>query len=153
MIACNSLSASKWYFDIGLHETDGDLRASSSRRFGAQITVREGASRPLPLAQWQHVAITCDKTTLRLYRNGIEAAQAPCGSLAVDYEVGSLSVGSKAEEHEGRLVPFYCWHGRIDELAVFNRALSAAEIGQLTGATQRSEAETQAERRADTDAK
>jgi hypothetical protein len=92
--------------------------------------VRE--SEPLPLQRWHFVAFTLDGQTLRLFRNGAEVASAPCVGLAASGPT-ILGIGVKLDA-EGR--PTFgdnagFWDGRIDELAVFHRALSPEDIRRL----------------------
>ena len=69
---------------------------------------------------WSHLAATYDGVTLRLYVNGTEVASRPqTGSIATSN--GALTIGGD---------PLYgqFFAGRIDEVRIYNRALSAAEI-------------------------
>ena len=73
-----------------------------------------GAPSPLPLLTWTHLAVTWDATTLSLYVNGSRVAS----RLALGVLLPSSSALSI-----GRL-----FDGRIDELRLYDRALSAAEL-------------------------
>ena len=66
------------------------------------------------------MAATYDGTTLRLYVNGVQAA-----STAVS---GSIIVSSGALRIGGNLVWGEYFNGTIDEVRIYNGALSAAQI-------------------------
>ena len=69
---------------------------------------------------WTHVAGTYDGTTLRLYVNGVQVgSQAKTGSMPVS--ANPLQIGG--DSIYGQYFP-----GSIDEVRVYNRALSATEI-------------------------
>jgi glucose/arabinose dehydrogenase/chitodextrinase len=88
---------------------------------GACCTLIEGQG-ALPLNQWTHVAGTYDGAQLRLYVNGVQvASQARTGSLEVN--AFPLRIGGNTYSTE-------FFPGRIDEVRIYNRALSAAEIAQ-----------------------
>jgi hypothetical protein len=74
----------------------------------------------LPLNTWSHLATTWDGTTMRLYVNGVQVgSRAVSGTIAVSS--GQLRIGGNAIWGE--------WFaGRIDEVRIYNRALSAAEV-------------------------
>ena len=74
----------------------------------------------LPLNVWSHLAATFNGTNLRLYVNGIEVSSTPrFGQIGTS--TGALTIGGDA---------LYGQHfaGRIDEVRIFNTALSASEI-------------------------
>jgi hypothetical protein len=74
----------------------------------------------VPLNVWTHLAATYDGTTLRLYVNGTQAGtQAVSGALVVS--TGALRIGGNNLWGE-------FFQGRIDEVRIYNRALTAAEI-------------------------
>ncbi|HEX2626054.1 MAG TPA: LamG domain-containing protein [Candidatus Limnocylindrales bacterium] len=81
------------------------------------------APKMLPIGQWTHVAATYNGSTMRLYVNGASVAQAPMtGDLATNqqpFAIGRTSGGGVGANY---------WAGLIDELAVYNRALTAKEI-------------------------
>lgn len=87
----------------------------------------------LPLATWTHVAATFDGNTAQIYFNGSSVAVAnitqgqtivlsPLTDIAADAQIGSNIVNDNA------------FDGLIDEVEVFNRAISAAEINALVTA-------------------
>jgi hypothetical protein len=74
----------------------------------------------LALHTWTHLATTYDGATLRLYRDGALVAQrSVSGSMATSS--GPLKIGGNAIWNE----PF---EGRIDDVRVYNRPLSASEL-------------------------
>lgn len=117
-------------FHFGLHKDDGDLEAHVHDASGQEVLVRE--NQPLPLDHWHVVAFTLDGNTLRLYRNGIEVAATPCNGL---WQKGprALGIGVKLRDEinpDFRNTGY--WDGRLDNVAIFHRALSAAEIAALS---------------------
>jgi hypothetical protein len=69
---------------------------------------------------WTHLAGTYDGSMLRLYRNGVEVArQARSGPIATSG--GVLRIGGNSLWGE-------FFRGRIDEVRIYNRALSPSEI-------------------------
>ena len=76
----------------------------------------------LPLNSWTHLAETYDGSSVRLYVNGtLVSTTAAAGSLASSSS--PLRIGGNSIWGE-------YFSGLIDEVRVYNRALSAAEIGQ-----------------------
>ena len=76
----------------------------------------------LPLNVWSHLATTFDGSVVRLYVNGtLVGSSAVSGSMAAS--TGSLRIGGNSVWSE--------WFaGLIDEVRLYNRALSAGEIQQ-----------------------
>jgi uncharacterized repeat protein (TIGR01451 family) len=77
-----------------------------------------GGSR-LAANTWAHLAATYDRTTIRLYVNGVQVATA-AQTAAISTSTGLLAIGAN----------FYgeYFNGLIDEVRIYNRALTAAEI-------------------------
>ncbi len=74
----------------------------------------------LPLNVWTHLAATYDGTTLRLFVNGAQVgSRALTGALVTS--TGALRVGGNGIWGE-------FFQGRIDEIRIYNRALSPVEI-------------------------
>jgi hypothetical protein len=78
-----------------------------------------GAS-ALPLDTWSHLAMTYDGATQRLYVGGVLAASRAV-SGAMTASAGALKIGGNAIWGEW-------FDGVIDEVRVYDRALSAAEV-------------------------
>jgi hypothetical protein len=90
---------------------------------------------PLALNEWQHIAATWDRTSgdLKLYLNGDLAAQTnsplvPIGVLDPAYEP-AVGIGN----HGGTFHQFP-FNGLIDEMGIYNQALSAAQIAAIASA-------------------
>jgi hypothetical protein len=118
-------------FHFGLNFDGGELEAHIVDSSGKEIVVKDSV--PLPLHSWHHVAFVADGNTLRLYRNGREVDAQPYHKLHRDSRITSLGIGTKLnlagnapEESD-----YNMWDGRLDELAIFNHALSAADVQQL----------------------
>ncbi len=74
----------------------------------------------LPLNRWSHLAATYDGVTMRLYVDGVQvSSRLQTGNIAASTD--PLTIG-------GDLISSQFWAGRIDEVRVYNRALSAAQI-------------------------
>lgn len=86
------------------------------------------STRALPVDRWRHVAVTYDGTRLRIFIDGRAAgAKSISGHTCVSGE--PLAVGAKNNPAKGLLEAF--WDGRLDEVRVYDRALSTTEVGQL----------------------
>jgi hypothetical protein len=118
-------------FHFGLDEDGGELEAHIVEGSGADVAVRDKA--PLPLNTWHHVAFVADGTMLRLYRNGVEVDSKPYHTLHCDPRIQALAIGTKlnllGDAPEER--DFNMWDGNLDELAIFNHALTAGQVLEL----------------------
>ncbi len=86
---------------------------------GTSTTEAFGAT-PLALNTWAHIAATYDGTTLRMYVDGSQVASAARTGV-IKTSTNALTLGGD---------PFYgqYFRGTIDEVRIYNRALSAAEV-------------------------
>lgn len=82
-----------------------------------------------PLNQWTHVAVTYSNGVVKTYANGqLVHIYNGSGSIAdVDSSQNDFRVG-------GRQAGPQNFQGRLDDVRVYGRALSAAEVGALVGA-------------------
>ena len=114
-----------------LKETSGNLVYAlySSSAYGGSGVARPsswidaadvGATTALAANAWNHLATTYDRTTWRLYVNGTQvASKAFTGTIPVS--TGALKIGGNSIWGE--------WFtGQIDDVRVYNRALTAAEV-------------------------
>src|SRR5262249_33613982 len=74
----------------------------------------------LPLNTWSHLAATYDGTTIRAYLNGAQA-----GTKAIS---GSITTSTNPLRIGGDSVWGEYFNGLIDEVRVYNTALTAAQI-------------------------
>jgi hypothetical protein len=81
------------------------------------------------LDQWVHWAVVYDGTNLVVYRNGNQGAQGGTASAAVTAPLGyggytgAIHIGSELAQPADRT-----WNGLLDDVAVFNVALSEAQV-------------------------
>jgi hypothetical protein len=76
----------------------------------------------IPLNEWTHLAISFDGAAKRIYVNGIEvASHGESRALVYDGAPVPVTIGS---DYEGSVL----FSGRIDEVALYNRALTADEV-------------------------
>jgi hypothetical protein len=110
--------------------TTGQLRAGGF--FGGCADDRYwryvDSARTGPVGTWTHVAATYDGTRLRLFIGGRAA-----GSVAVTGRTCAndepLAVGAKDAPALGILEAF--WDGRLDDVRIYRRALSATAVADL----------------------
>ena len=93
---------------------------------GLTHTLIANSGRIVP-GSWAHVAAVYDGMRMRLYKDGIEV-----GSLA---KTGRLDVNPSIQAWIGGNPPRAAqkpFRGRIDEVCIYRRALTAAEIATLS---------------------
>jgi hypothetical protein len=130
---------SKWNDDTGEwsyifkdHNDSDKLRIELSESIHNDLADLEGST-SIPLGTWVHVATTYDagEGTVRLYFNGIEDAFLAIGpgrfidSSLTDLLIGAVFTGGGIFEN---------FAGLIDEVTIYNRALSAQEIQAIFNA-------------------
>jgi len=79
---------------------------------------------PVEVGAWHHVAATYDNDTMRLYLDGREVASLQRGG-PINPADSALCLGSYAQGH-----PRAFFQGALDEVRIWDRALSEAEIAQ-----------------------
>ena len=119
-------------FHFGLYDQEGCLEIHIEDADGEELFVKD--SIPVPLNEWHHVAFVADGKMLRLYRNGEEVDAAPYTSIFTNDKVNALAIGTKLNIKEVP-TPFTKyrsdWHGRLDELSLFNHPISADVIEKM----------------------
>ena len=102
----------------GLYATGDNGRPLAEVAAGTQRDARGTAA--LTVGVWTHLAATYDKSTLRLYVNGVQVSSTAVTGTLLN-STGALKIGGNAIWGE-------YFSGLIDEVRVYERALSAAEI-------------------------
>ena len=101
-----------------LYANDSTQRALTQLNIGGELNA--WSTNQLPLNTWTHIAGTWDGATLKMWVNGVlVGTKAVTGTLA--NSTGVLRIGGNSIWNE--------WFaGRIDEVRVYNRALSDAQL-------------------------
>jgi uncharacterized repeat protein (TIGR01451 family) len=90
---------------------------------GAAYRIVSGTNFPSNGSTWMHVAATYDGTAMRIYINGVEenSSLGPASIISnlIDVGIGAQGNGSRK------------FRGSLDDVRIYRRALSAAEIAQL----------------------
>ncbi|MGB7324628.1 MAG: LamG domain-containing protein, partial [Rubripirellula sp.] len=89
----------------------------------------------LPLNTWRHVVVTADGEQLQFYEDGKRVASEPCAAMAAS-DSDTVWFGTAPDATR-------VWDGRIDEVALFNRALNEDEIATLYRTAQKQLARSQ----------
>jgi hypothetical protein len=111
---------------------DGQLYTWSQATTAWQIGW--GSSSPVAplLDQWEHWAVVYDGSTLSIYRNGNQGANAGFASAPVSAALGyagyagSIIIGSELDQNADRN-----WNGMLDDIAVFTGALTQEQIDTI----------------------
>jgi hypothetical protein len=126
-----ALGSNRWR-NVLIKERSGgevyNLYAHSDTNRPAVFVVPTASSQPseargtsqLAVNAWSHLAATYDGTTLRLYVNGVQVATRAMTAPLLTSS-GALRLGGNSVWGE-------YFQGRLDEVRLYNRALTAAEI-------------------------
>ena len=107
------------YF-LNASNSDGPLRPSGGGTFGANPPQYLSGPTASPVNAWTHVALTYDGAALRLFINGGQvASRATSGTIETNNN--PLWIGGNSPYGE-------YFNGLIDEVRVYNRALTQADI-------------------------
>jgi len=102
-------------------DQNGRPRATARTRDGDLRHVISDAV--LPLTTWLHLVVTMDGQQLRIYQNGTVLASAACSTIAnSDSETAWFGTDANGTG---------LWNGRIDELGLFDKALTDSQIANL----------------------
>lgn len=95
--------------------------SASNAAVGISIPSTSTAFAPITVGSWHHIVGTYDGTSIQIYRDGtlIETVNHP-GSIG--FATGPLRLGVWSSTY---------WNGSIDDLRIYDRVLSAAEITAL----------------------
>ncbi|MDD4872064.1 MAG: hypothetical protein PHR77_16020 [Kiritimatiellae bacterium] len=90
---------------------------------GDDVTTAVAGKTVIPRWQWQHVIFVRDGQTVRVYLNGQLDMET---KAAADFPAGfdQYFFGGRSDNDSN-------WEGRLDEIAIFNRALTARNVSRL----------------------
>jgi len=96
-------------------------------RYGAGTNTRDATgATPIAADQWQQIAVTWNGSTITVYYNGQADGTAAFTEGPIQTSTGDLEIG----HYSGGLpVPYF--NGTIDDVRIYNYALSTAEIANL----------------------
>jgi hypothetical protein len=124
--AWSATDAMSWFFEINV---DGEGSLALRQFSGANTDVYSATHIVEPfIGKWAHVAATFDGTTGRIYLNGQEVASGPF--VLADKPDANFGIGNTHGGGGGET-----FRGDIDEVQVYNRALSAQEAAYLADMT------------------
>ncbi|GAB2854946.1 LamG-like jellyroll fold domain-containing protein [Hymenobacter ruber] len=135
-LGLGSLTMEAWVYATNLPATNSIIRKSGDYNLvllaggllfaevwpgGLGTTARPytTATTAIPANRWTHVAATWDGTALQLYVNGVAVASTPNSGPVATNE--PLQIGRSAAYNQ----PF---NGRLDEVRIYNAALTAAQV-------------------------
>jgi hypothetical protein len=88
--------------------------------FRSQVDLQPPGNTPLTSNAWTHLALTYDGTAVRIFNNGVQVASQP--------QSGAIATGSQTLYIGGDAINGNDFAGMIDDLRIYSRALSQAEI-------------------------
>ncbi|MBL7811401.1 MAG: T9SS type A sorting domain-containing protein [Bacteroidetes bacterium] len=125
VVTLNNGSNTKNAFTIGLGLSGGmTLNAGIGTKSFSSTKYTSTSVSSQFAGQWHHVVMTYDGTDLKLYLDS-QLMNSSAVSGLIDYS------GMNAEIHIGHHANGYGFKGFIDDVAIYRRALSIAEIKQL----------------------
>lgn len=110
------------YMFLSPSSGSGTLRFAVTTNGGGAEQILETS--PLPVGQWRHVAITRNGNIVRLYTNGVLAVTGTNAITPASFNPALNNLGASQ-------YPDPLFNGRLDELFIYNYALSATEITRL----------------------
>ncbi|MCX6865396.1 MAG: LamG domain-containing protein [Verrucomicrobia bacterium] len=131
---CRTGNGSNWprFFMNGVVNTSITItQAGSDReivyRFSANGINDDLATDTLPLVdnEWVHIACTYDGSARKIYRNGVKIA-GKAGAVMIAHGEGNLAYVGGSEHIQAS-----SFAGKLDEVMIFNRALSEPEVKQI----------------------
>jgi hypothetical protein len=111
-------------------DTGGENQQLAFRQFSGGVWSPFGTMAPF-IGKWVHAAATFDGTTARIYLNGREVASGPfsfAGGTGAGVTIGNTNSTSWSDCPE-------TFNGELDEVRIYNRALSPSEIAFLADTT------------------
>lgn len=106
-------SSASDYYSCGIRTASGAAQALST------------VSSNIDINSWVHLACTYDGATVALYRNGARIASAAQTGDVISETTRHVIGGG---DNDGSGVPIELWAGKLDDVRLYNRALTSEEI-------------------------
>jgi len=113
------------YMFLTPSSVSGMLRFAISTNGSAPGAEQILETAPLPVGQWRHFAVTRNSNTARLYTNGVLAVSGTVTIAPANFNPVLNFLGDSQYPAD----PFF--NGRLDEVFIYNYALSRTEISRL----------------------
>jgi hypothetical protein len=84
----------------------------------------------MPVGEWIHLAGTYDNTAFKLYVNGSLVKSSPCTGTFQFQDQNPLLIGGNSNNQGKTWLD--CFHGRIDEVRLYDRPFSDREVAALS---------------------
>ena len=111
-------------FDLGVYADNNSLKPVVSTYSGSWTDL--AGSRDLNTDQWQMVTFVYDGTNMNIYINGLLDTSSAYTTPALSTAVVNGSIG-----YEGNASDAYTFDGKIDDVRVYQRAMTAEDVSQL----------------------
>ena len=115
-------SAAQWRFDWGLHKDSG---AVYLKAYNSSVDFTYAP----PVNTWTHLTVVASTTDTKLYVNGILTQQAIGGFSFGTGATANAVIGGTGDQ--GALADDDPFSGSIDEVRIYNRAVTASEIQDI----------------------
>ena len=115
-------------YDGGVSNRGEHLGVGGTTGNTGRLVFRTGAGQTLageteiPRWTWTHVVLVRDGENVQVFMNGKPEISGKAGETSIE----QMWLGGRSDGQ-------FNWEGRLDEAAVFDRALTPAEVGQLAG--------------------
>jgi len=107
-------------------ESDFNFSVDFSVIVNGRLLEYESQDSRVPIDQWTHIAGTYDGRELKVYMNGVRIPGSVIRVGSIDNKNKPYYIGYSFKETENRY-----FDGKIDEVAIFNKALSELEIARI----------------------
>jgi hypothetical protein len=129
----NSPSGETWTLDIahGTNPTGAIVSAAVLEQSSPATNVNCSTTETIPMNQWSFVTMSYEQSTLKIYINAALVCSQTDPSILINTTGNSgISIGLSTQAN-GHWAPF---DGKIDDIGIWNRALTACEIQDLYNA-------------------
>ena len=107
------------------------LLSSTQIRYGSGSAFDNVSISTISSGSWHHIVTVHNGTSLDVYLDGIKQNSSPVTVVAPNANIGDdFTIGRY------NISPGYYWDGKLDEVAVFNTALTAREVKSIYLATE-----------------